>query len=255
LRFSDTSSEKAGMLQSCESIVFGDNYGAITDNSDLLATFTRNINRGLDRFVSLVLQYDNRWEFDDSNYSNFPIGTRDLSSGQQDYTFNDEHLKIRAVEVKRENSDDWDILHPIDHEEIKRSSRSITDFQEDSGIPTWYDLYANSLWLYPPPSYNRTGGLKVYFQRRAEYFETTDQSKEPGINELYHEYLVYWACYQYAFPKRMEVASTLREEIVAWEERIKEDYQKRNKDWRPKITAKPNPNRTVKSTAGLRRHI
>lgn len=255
VRFSDTSSEKAGLLQMCESVVFGDDYGAITDNSDLLATFTRNINRGLDRYVSLVLQHDTRWEFDDSNYSTYPIGTRDLSSGTQSYTFDSEHLKIRSIETKRENEDEWDRLSPIDHQDIKIRSNSITDYLEESGIPTYYDLYSNAIWLYPPPSYDRTDGLKVYFQRRAEYFSTTDQSKEPGINELYHEYLVYWASYLYAMPKRMEVANTLREEILALEERIKDDYQDRNKDWRPKMTHRPEMNRTTKARMGSRRHI
>ena len=46
----------------------------------------RNINARLDDVVSLILQSDGRWEWDDSNNTTLPIGTTTLVNNQQDYS-------------------------------------------------------------------------------------------------------------------------------------------------------------------------
>ena len=79
LQFSDTSATKGGLIQECESQVFGDNsYGRISNDASLLATFTRYINEALNRVASLIMTADGRWQWDDTNTTDYPIGTTDL---------------------------------------------------------------------------------------------------------------------------------------------------------------------------------
>lgn len=237
IQFSDTSSEKNGLIQTAESWVFGDDsYGRISDNSDLLATFTRNMNRGLDRAVGKILASDGRWQWDDTNYTTYPIGFTDLVSGQQDYTFDREHIEILKVE-RQDESGEYHELHPIDIQDLR--GRSITELFDNNGTPQYFDLLANAIWLYPAPNYNQTNGLKVFYQRNADYFTTSDTTKEPGINPMFQEYPALWSVYVYALKERMELASSVREEITQMENMMQSQYQRRNRADRKKMTARP----------------
>ncbi len=73
--YSDTTN-KNGILQKCEFYVFGSNYGAITDNTTRKAEFNGLINDSLDSIVSDILDSDTRWQWDDTNRTDFPIGQK-----------------------------------------------------------------------------------------------------------------------------------------------------------------------------------
>src|ERR1035437_6607564 len=118
LQFNDTSSAKSGLIQECESQVFGDNaYGRISGDTSLLATFTRYINEALNRIVNLIMTADGRWQYDDTNNTDFPIATTSLSttlgSEQQDYSFDITMLRILRIEVM-DNTGAFRKLTPID---------------------------------------------------------------------------------------------------------------------------------------------
>ena len=109
--FNDTST-KAGLIQECESQVFGE-YSVITGSTDnLLPTFTRNINEALNRVTSLILQSDARWQFDDTNNTDLPIGLTTLTTDQQDYSLSVTHLTINRVEILDANGN-WQNLNQL----------------------------------------------------------------------------------------------------------------------------------------------
>mgnify|MGYP000894786700 FL=1 len=66
-------------------------------NSYPLADVTRNVNRAYDKVVSRILTADGRWEFDDQNATDLPIGTTDLIANQQDYSFDPTFLIVFCV--------------------------------------------------------------------------------------------------------------------------------------------------------------
>lgn len=243
LQFSDISSSKAGLIQECESQVFGDNsYGRISGDSNLLATFTRYINEALNRVVNLIMTADARWQFDDTNNTDFPIATTDLvttlGSEQQDYAFDVTMLRILRIEVK-DNTGAWHKLTPIDETDIY--DQSLTDFMNTPGLPTYYDKQGNSILLYPKPlatSVTSTAGLKVWFQRPPSYFTTTDTTKVPGFNSMYHRLVALIASRDYAMFKQLSVAKALDGMVQIGEDSLVENYALRNKDEHIKLSAK-----------------
>jgi hypothetical protein len=235
LIFNDTSSNKAGLIQECEAAVFGDNsYGRISGDSSLMATFTRYINEALNRVATLIMTADGRWQFDDTNNTDFPIGTTNLGTTlgaeQQDYAFDISFLRITRVEVM-DNTGAWQLLTPIDQTDVYDTS--LTDLLKTPGLPTYYDKIGNSIFLYPKPlatAVTSTGGLKVYFQRPPSYFTISDTSKVPGFNSLYHRLVALIASRDYAAFKQLTVAKSLSDLVSQQEESLVENYVLRNKD-------------------------
>ncbi len=243
LQFSDTSSSKNGLIQECESLVFGDNsYGRISSDTSLLATFTRYINEAVNRVVTLIMTADGRWQFDDTNNTDFPIGTTNLvttlGSEQQDYQFDISMLRITRVEVL-DNTGSWRLLNPIDQTDIWDTS--LTDLMKTPGLPVYYDKIGASIFLYPKPlatSVTSAGGLKVYFQRPPSYFSTSDTTKVPGFNSLYHRLVALIASRDYAMLKTMSNSKGLADMVLQGEDSLVENYTLRNKDEHIKLSTK-----------------
>lgn len=243
LAFSDTSAAKNGLIQECESQVFGDNsYGRISGDASLLATFTRYINEALNRVINLILTADGRWQFDDINNADFPIATTNLittlGSEQQDYSFDITMLRILRMEVL-DNTGAWRKMTPIDENDIY--DQSLTDFLRTPGLPVYYDKQGTSIMLYPKPlatSVTSTGGLKVWFQRPPSYFTVTDTTKLPGFNSMYHRLVALIASRDYAMFKSLSVAKALADKVTQDEDSLVENYALRNKDEHVKLSAK-----------------
>lgn len=243
MQFLDTSSSKNGLIQVCEFELFGEqDYGKISGNANLLATFTRGINDGLNRVTSLILMADGRWQWDDTNKTDYPIATTDLvttpGSEQQDYTLDVTHLWILRVEIKDANGV-WNLLHPIDQADLY--DQSLTDFLKTAGMPLYYDKTATSIFLYPKPlaaAVTETAGLKVYFQRPPSYFTTADTTKVPGFNSLYHKLVALIACRDYALTKNFPNAQSFVDRVAQMEQDLSDNYALRNRDEKTSLTAK-----------------
>jgi hypothetical protein len=248
LQFSDTAT-KQGIIQECEYLVFGDNgYGRISGDTNLLATFTRLTNEALNSIASLIMQSDNRWQWDDINDTDFPVATTNLvttlNSEQQDYSFDVTFLKILRVEVL-DSAGNWTKLQPIDQSDIY--DQSLTDFLKTAGQPLYYDKVGNSVFLYPKPlatAVTSANGLKVYFQRPPSYFTASDTTKQPGFNSLYHRLVALKASFDYAMVNSLDVVGSiptgkgLAYMVETAETKLVEDYALRNKDEHIKLSVK-----------------
>lgn len=236
VQFSDTSSPYNGLIQECERRLFAGKYGAISGNTDLLAGFTDRINRGMDRGVQLIERADGRWQWDDTNQTDYPIATTNLVSGQRDYTFATSHIEIIKVEIKDE-SGNWTYLTPID---IKDQTYPLEETYEDDAQPRFYDKLANSLFLYPSPNYNSTNGLKIFYKRGPSYFTTSDTTKTPGLNPLFNVYPAIYACRDYAVEQRLTVAGDMQALLGQMESDMIDSYARRGLDERGKIRIRAN---------------
>ena len=243
LQFSDVSANKNGLIQECEALCFGDYaYGRISGDATLLSTFTRNLNEATNIVASWIMQSDNRWQWDDNNQTDYPIATTSLvttvGSEQQDYTFPVTYLKILRAEVM-DKAGNWCRLEPIDQADIY--DQSVTDFMKSAGLPKYYDKMANSIFLYPKPAdsaVTASGGLKVWFQRPPTYFTTSDTTKVPGFNSLYHKLVALIASKIYAEGNEMSNASTLANSVEVMHQELTDFYALRNKDEHIKLSAK-----------------
>lgn len=188
---------------------------------------TTSANRALDRATSLIRNADGRWQWDDSNYTDFPRSTRSLVADQQDYSLDPTHYRIERIEVK-DSASTWSKLTSIDQADL--FDVSLTDFLSSSGVPQYYDKIGNSVLLYPKPSYSQSASLKVFYQRGPSYFTSTDTTKTPGFNTLFHRLVPLWCAYDYAFINQLEVKDDLLQEIAAMEGQLQEYYSLRDKD-------------------------
>jgi hypothetical protein len=239
--FNDTSAAKNGLIQECETWLFGNDYGAISGSTTMLATFTRLLNHGLNEVTTAIMEVDGRWQYDDSNYTDFPVATTTLVDNQQDYQLSASHVKILGVEVKKSDGDYY-VIRPLDLQEICRKGLSVTEFFDEKGLPQYYDVTGDSVKLYPAPDATQvttTAGLKVFFQREPDYFTTDDASRTPGIPSLFHDVPALYACNKYAKSNQMsEKARELDAEIEKRMAVLLRFYSKRNTDQKPRLQAR-----------------
>jgi hypothetical protein len=235
--FSNTGTEKDGILQDCEQLVFN-SYGVITGNSELLADFTNRVNRAYDKLATLIMSVDNRWQWDDTNYtSNLPIATTSLVDGQKDYVLDVEHLRVIKVQVKDSAGNLLTVTSKDIHDP---EGRAIYDEAptEVQGVPVIYDKFADVIRLYPTPNYTQAEGMIVHFQRPPSYFETTDTTKKPGVPSLFHRYLSLESATDYAISHSLKNKNDLFSMTQAIEKDIKEWYNTRSKDEQLTLRAK-----------------
>lgn len=226
MQFSDTSNN-TGLVQDA---YFGINANS---NSYPIKDITRSINKGLDRVTTLILQADNRWQFDDLNKTNLPIATTNLVSGQRDYTFDNSFLEVVKVMIADENGEYYEIRN------IDVRDSDVTQYLQNkssnTGRPYRYDVFGASLVLDPVPNYNYTAGIKVWFKRKAEYFDYTDTTKEPGFASQFHHILSLYAQYDYAHAKDLDKTEKLKRDILEVEREISKFYSRRLKDYKPRL--------------------
>lgn len=189
-----------------------------------IADITRNVNRWLDKAVSLIYRSAGRWQWDDSNQTDYAIATADLTSNQQDYPLDVSFLRIERVEIKRADGS-WAKLQPID---LKDKEQAVSG--ETTGEPVYYDMRANSIFLFPAPNYSQDDSLKVYTQRPSTYFTVSDTTKVAGIASIFHRYLSLGAGFDYALKNNLTNRNQLREEIVQMEDEMKTFYTLRQPD-------------------------
>jgi len=201
-----------------------------------------SVNNAYDRVVSLINMSDSKWQWDDTNQTDFPISTTALVQDQQDYSLNSAHLSIDRVEVKDTNGE-WYTLKQIDQQYLKGLNEvALTEYRSTTGVPEEYDMVGSSIFLYPIPNYSQSASLKLYFIRGPLAFtsgEVTTGTKVPGFNSLFHDLLPLWASYDYAVKTGKRNINLIYTEIERKEKALKEFYNKRNRDDGKTINMEP----------------
>ena len=229
MKFS-SSADKLGIVEEIDFLL----------NLDVATTYpvkqkTRSINRYYDRVVSLILQADGRFEYDDNNQTDLPIGTTALVANQQDYSISGAiFLKILRVEVKDSNGN-WTQLRQMSMQDKKGTA--MTEYRSTAGVPQEYDVLAQSVFLYPKPSYAASAALKIYYQRDVSHFVSTDTTKVPGFAAPFHSILSFGAALDYAIANNLTSRIPLfREEIAKMEMALIDFYGNRDKDEKLRMT-------------------
>lgn len=137
------------------------------------------------------------WAFDDSNQTDFPEATTQLTSGQVDYLLPVDNDLIKGVSIKNQGNV-WYDLEPITLEEIQDMGFSEAQFMNVASTPTYYRLIGNSVKIYPAANYTQSASLKIWEDREILLFTTTDTTKYPGWIAAFHEALATYMALQYA---------------------------------------------------------
>lgn len=235
-QFSNTSSNN-GLIQKCEFALFGDNgLTQISGDTDRLQMFTNFINKGYSNYINLVIKMDGKWQYDDSTYTNYAIAQTNLVANQQDYTFDASFIQVLEIEIQKDDGT-WIALEEVDETTFARLKKSMTQEYISPATPKAFNRVANSVFILPAPSYTKTNGLKVKFQRPPNYFVYTDTTKEAGFSETHHDYLVDYAKAEYAKVRTMSNKNDLVNDVINWEQNIIPSlYSRREKDISNRIT-------------------
>ena len=230
LTLSNTTTRK-GIIQLIEDLTT--TQSASTSSYPKL-TKTRDINNALAKYAQLAISSQGRWQFDDTNHTDYPIISTNLVSGQQDYSFTTDETGNQILDIERvEVIDSGGIAHlltPIDSSDL--TNTAMTEYMKNGGIPTKYDKTSNGIFLYPASNYNATNGLKIYTSRTPSYFigDDSDDTTKPGIPDVFHEYLAMRPAYYYCLQKGLPIANNYFQELQDMESRIKEYHRDRSKD-------------------------
>lgn len=195
---------------------------------------TADMNLALDRVFDIIFKSTGRWQFDDSNHSDYPIIMTSLVNGQRDYTFTTDEqgnliLDIYKVMAKNPSGIYYD-LDPVD-QQSDDDMQSFYDGLNTTGTPTRYDKTANGIFLDAIPSYDSVNGLKVFINREGSYFQESDTTKKAGIAGLYQEYLPLWCSAQYCKRNKMfDLSDRYEKELETIESNIRKNYRDRNRD-------------------------
>lgn len=189
---------------------------------------TRFTNRGMDRISYLIQTADGRWQWDDSTNNDLPIGTTNIVSGQKEYSFGTDMLKVIKVVLTDANGEKK-IITPVDTRDVEAGALIVGD-SDNVGTPIRYDKFANSIFLDPVPNYNATNGLEVYFQRNGAYFDTTDTTKVAGFNPQFHRLLPLYNTRDFYMSKDITKVNAYQAQIDKLEEALVDFYSGRNED-------------------------
>lgn len=236
MQFNNTSSQEKSLYHDAVTLV------GITDTSQFpIVEFTRYANNRYREVDSLIWQHTGTWEYDDSNYTNFPIATKDLEDERQDYSIPSTARKIDRVEILDVNND-YQLIYPMDKSQIR--GQSTTEFYSTPGLPKYYDVMARSLFLYPAPSTNNvtlSEGLKLYFTRDIDEFSVTDTSSSPGFDNHFHRLISLGSAYDYCISHGVKEKMTgIMAEMNNLKGQLTDFYGMRHRDMQPKLIPRDN---------------
>jgi hypothetical protein len=241
-QFNDTST-LTGLVQGYE-LEIGANPGDVSGNTTKLKQFAAATKGAFDRYWQIALPASGKWQLDDSNQTDYPIITTNLVDGQRDYSFTTDESGNLVLDIYRvfvltsATGTQYVEIFPVD-QQSDTNTEGFTDGQNSEGTPYRYDKTANGIFLDPISAYDADDGLKVYINREASYFASTDTTKKPGVPGIHHDYFFLRPAMEYARRNNLAVADRLEVAVLRFEEAIKEYFGHRAKDERNRITTKP----------------
>ena len=184
---------------------------------------TRLSNAALDRICYLIQRSDNKWNWDDTNNTDLPIGRTDLVEGQRDYgivgtTF----FKVLKVLVK-DRAGYYRELTPVSLNSPE-GKKIAEDLDTDIGVPIYYVKLGSSVFLGPKPDYGYSEGVKIFYQRNIVYFTSSDTDAEPGFNPNFHRLVSLNAARDYCAANGIEGRLPILEKRIAEMEMALTDY-------------------------------
>lgn len=205
-----------------------------------LADKTADMNLAMDEAYSEIFGSASKWQFDDSNHTDYPFIMTTINSGQRDYTFTTDeqgNMILDIYKVMRKNADGiYEEIFPID-QQSDLGTEDFYDGRNITGIPQYYDKTANGIFFDVVPDYTSVNGLKVFINREGSYFNTSDTTKKPGFAGLFHEYIALRPSYQYAYRNSLKNVNLLKGEMLEMKAAMKKYYRDRSKDEQTVMTA------------------
>ncbi len=203
---------------------------------------TAEVNDAGEKVAGWLINADGTWEWDDSNYTDLPIGTQTLIEGQGQYTFNDKFLQILEVQVK-DDAGNFRIIPTIDQKEVA-SDIPLSRTYETAGFPQWYDKVTDdTIIFYPAPTatdVTLASGLKIRFKRTLKLFTavatTAEDTTIPGFASPFHEILSYMAAIPFCMSYKKDRVGLYEKRVAEIQKELIDHYSSRERDIRHGFT-------------------
>jgi hypothetical protein len=192
------------------------------------------------------MQNEGDYTWDDFNYTNFPIATKNLvttpGSEQSDYSLPVAASGLNAATFLRlikvnilDANGYYQTVYPISESMVENPLENTFN---QPGFPKWYKQLANSIFLYPAPldaQVTATNGLKLFFQRDKSDFVSSDTTKQPGFPSNLHYLLPLEMSEAWASIKGMKQLPFLVAKKQEFIHNLGWEIANRNKDQRQRL--------------------
>lgn len=192
-----------------------------------------SLNEWLNNITVMILLAQDEWDYDDSNKTDLPILTNNIISGQSDYTLPSGILDIKRVEISYDNGSTWYESTPIDSGEPEFPLTGSTTASYFDKTKPRHDVQYGSIFIYPAPLANSTGGLKLWISRDAIPFnlgDLTTGTLVPGFQTSFHNMLAYGAALDYAVANSLPSVKSIAAMLESMKQSLQLFYGRREKD-------------------------
>jgi hypothetical protein len=233
MQFSNTTALN-GIIQRCEDYT-GIGNGNITNDPVTFKKFTANVNEAIYDIVVEIMRSQDEFDWDDQNYTDYPIGKAPLVAGQRDYVLPSSlnFLTHKRLDVTWDGST-WYQATPIDSAEMRFGLGDETD--EDTHFERTqpkYDPKANGFWLFPRATQAEVDAgakFRIEYTREFDEFTTADTTQEPSLDRPFHDLVPIGASLKWAVMKDAERAKNLKVLLDEGYAKLRMWYGRRNTD-------------------------
>lgn len=178
-------------------------------------------------------------EFDDSNYTDLPAGTFNLTANTASYAITTDENSNEIITVHKVAVLDGASWVDIPRKKVSEPDQDgLLDAATDTAkVPSFYYEVGNRVYFSPVPSTTVSNGVKIWFDRAPKAFASGGTTFEPGIPSVYHSLLGEKAAFKYALVKNMQQARSILSLIELGERRMMEYEGHRRKDEARRISA------------------
>jgi len=189
------------------------------------------INKHYNDVHTLILESQDEWDYDDSAYADYPILTTSLVANQQYYVLPPTTFEVKRLEVSYDGTN-WVKAEPFDINErgLATATNALGDFSQST---PFYDLQADSLFLYPIPTASVSGGLKIWISRGPQEFtsaELTTGTRQPGFDGLFHSILALGPSLDYAIANNLPQRESIKREYEEMKLKMRKFFSDKQED-------------------------
>ncbi len=247
--YSDTTN-KNGILQYAE-VLTGLGDAGITGNTTLLKQFTALVNNWYNYIQTVIMQSQDDWNFDDQTITtSYPVAVRSMVTSQPDYLFSTAlwgllapegaaniansaitPLKITRCEVTWDGTN-WYKAEPFTIFERGKASDNTSINNDFSQTSPFYEITYSGLRMYPIPPSNVSAlaQIKLFFVRAMNNFASTDTTKIPGFDVIFHPVLALGASYEFSIANDLARADRIKIQLDETIESLKQHFGTKNRE-------------------------
>lgn len=223
MQFNDITNFK-GIIQMYEKEC-GMSPGDISGNITRLKQVTADINLAVDDYFALALPASGTWMLDDTNQVDQAVIRGNLIAGQKDYSFTTDQTGNLILDIYKvfiaDASGNFTELTPRDpRNENVTDDTNIQPFINGAttqGVPSQYSKSGNTITFDVFPSYSKTLGIKIMFNREGTYFVYTDTTKKPGVPGAHHKYFALKPAMDYVRRNNSALYAGVAAEVMKYE--------------------------------------